>query len=1105
MKLSPKQLLAVQRSGQDVCVVAGPGSGKTRVLIERFRWLVEENNVSPLRILTITFTEKAATEIKERLAKAFEGNSRLRAEIERAYVSTIHGFCARLLRENAIAAGLDPGFSIMDAAASRIALEEAAHESLDGILGAQPAEMRRLLEAIHVSTYPGAQQPDLAGSLIGIYQAMRVAGSGTDGVRNPPAELDWQTVTVPLFASLRNAIEAAPPSTAKQRERIENLWEWVERGAGLAGVVLGEAHFRWLGDFPKNRQGLRADNALSIAIKAACDERIPDVAHQLAGAYYAPLHVVLTEAIQRIDQNYRQRKREAGALDFSDLEERAAELLRSRADIRSKVNAAFDQILMDELQDTNRLQWALLELARTPGGFFAVGDINQSIYGFRHAAPDVFLEYRRGIEAAHWEVEELYENHRSRAEILSAVDLVFHGAKGIEEHRLDARRKFAAKAEPSVELIVAGGDSKELPEIEAQWIARRIRELHDSLVIDEDGRGRSAVFRDFAVLARKASALRPIEQALGELGIPYLTSGGKEFFEAREVRDLVHLLRVLANARDEIALAGVLLSPLVGVGGETLFRLKRKGNLGGALAGIETREDLPSFDPDQLERLRDFRRLLKRLRAERDDVSADRLLLQAIDASGYRDGLAPRARANMDKLLAIVREWFERQPGPVSALVKHLSRLREFQAEPDAPPDDSSDVVGLMTIHQAKGLQFPVVLIPALQRGVDRSKPPICLSREGELGVCWRNPAMGGGVSDRVHARANKDREERGDAESSRLLYVAMTRAQEHLVLSFADGGTKLPPWPALVASGLGVELGAFDSQPVLHETPAGGLAIRLLRVNRPPERMAPLVLLQTVPEESTVIGRPSVTDQHDSAAAVTSLLKFAECPCRYYLSRYIGWREGPEEEAWLVDEDETEARESDEAGGMEFGSQVHALLAGEEVANAPDEAHELAGRFRRSELGRRAGRAGCIEREFDFLMEQDDVVLRGQIDLWFEEGGELILVDYKTDDVEAGAPRERCESYALQLRLYALALERLTGKLPDRAFVYLLRPDVAVPIDLGPERIGEALEVVKDFREAQSEARFDLHEGDHCHRCPFYRGLCPAGSVAGSRANHPS
>jgi CRISPR/Cas system-associated exonuclease Cas4 (RecB family) len=171
----------------------------------------------------------------------------------------------------------------------------------------------------------------------------------------------------------------------------------------------------------------------------------------------------------------------------------------------------------------------------------------------------------------------------------------------------------------------------------------------------------------------------------------------------------------------------------------------------------------------------------------------------------------------------------------------------------------------------------------------------------------------------------------------------------------------------------------------------------------------------------------------------------------------------------------------------------VHALLAGATVESSDPEAARLAQAFRSSALGQRADRA-VVEREFDFLMEVENLVLRGQIDLWFEDRGGTVLVDYKTDRVDAAGAPARAEQYGQQLRLYALALDRLNGRAPQEAYIYFLRPNVAVPVDLRPSLFNAPEPLVRAFREAQEHSRFPLNEGEHCRFCPHFGGLCPAG-----------
>jgi CRISPR/Cas system-associated exonuclease Cas4 (RecB family) len=196
----------------------------------------------------------------------------------------------------------------------------------------------------------------------------------------------------------------------------------------------------------------------------------------------------------------------------------------------------------------------------------------------------------------------------------------------------------------------------------------------------------------------------------------------------------------------------------------------------------------------------------------------------------------------------------------------------------------------------------------------------------------------------------------------------------------------------------------------------------------------------------------------------------FDACPRRYYLSRYLAREVEPE---------------GPSTGAVELGLEVHRALAGEEVLSP--EALRLKERFEASPLGLRADRASHVEREFDILFAVEDILLRGQIDLWFEEGGELILVDYKS-----GRDETRAGEYALQLRLYALALSQYAGRLPDRALLYYLWSENAVEISLKEEELTGAKRRVWELREAQESLVFSMKPGDQCLRCPFYKGLCP-------------
>jgi ATP-dependent helicase/nuclease subunit A len=995
MILSDDQRRAVERIGQDVCVVAGPGSGKTRVLTERFAWLVETHGVDPDAILAITFTEKAANEIKSRLIQRFAGRPQsretreTRESIERAWVSTIHGFCARVLQENAIRAGLPPDFKVLDQPAADRLEREAAEATLDAMYREQPERMRRLIEALDLSTQDDGRQPDLADSLVALYESMRSSGiteiphgSATPDCLNVARELASSVVTGPLPGGADGPRLRAWASQFLAQPDLEVL-----------------ARF----DFNLTRVGR---NPAATQLKK---ESLPALEAQLVRERYADLRDLLCAAIARIEATYRTKKRQQSAVDFADLEEFTVALLESDEAVQLEVSGRFEHVLMDELQDTNRLQWRLVNLLRT--SFFGVGDINQSIYGFRHADPEVFAEYRDELRSSGAEIDELKENHRSRAQILATVSSMLDGQPGIEARPLEAHAKFEP-ASVAVERLVGRGEESQ--QVEADLVAARIRQFVDS---------REFKYRDIAVLVRTLSSTAPFERAFDRLKIPFLLTGGRTFLETREARDLLALLAALVNPLDDIPLVGVLRGPLVGLSDHKIFQMTREG--------WRT----------------EFEGRFGRVRELAGFIAPDRLIAMALDECGYTTGLSERSRANVEKLLAWLRREFRDRPRPMAELLEDLEALRWTQSVAEAPPPEAGDVVRMMTIHAAKGLEFPVVFVSALHRGPDRRKPVIALSREAGLGVKWRNPVTGQGCSDPPHQAIIDQMDRQEQAEENRLLYVAMTRAQDRLILSHAER-KRSSAWQKLAAS--------------VPESAA------------PAEHMETATLLASGLEED-VLDPPVLSGQYDSAMSVTSVAMFQACPRKYYLGRYLGL---------------DPAADRPGTGAIELGLDVHRALAGEFVESA--EAKELSSRFRSSDLGRRAESAKRVEREFDFLFETEDVIVRGQIDLWFEEGGELVIVDYKTDRDESAG-----EGYALQLRLYAVALEHYTGRRPNRAVLHYLRSNRIVEVSLSDADLDGARSAVRELKQAQDRLQFPLRVGKQCRKCLFWGGVCPAGSQA--------
>jgi ATP-dependent helicase/nuclease subunit A len=1066
-----KQLDAVDvsRLGQDACIVAGPGSGKTTVLVERYRQLVE-SGVLPREILAITFTEKAAANMKDKMVKSFVAQPEIRRQIEAAYISTVHGFCQRMLKENAIAAGVDPQFAVLDERQGQIRRARCAVDSLDAFFRERREETLRLMAIL--------EQPDLAIPLVDVHDAIRSAGVSitSPDVAEPP---DIGSSLDAICAFVEDYRRFIGTLTAKRLEYRARLADW----ARDAREAYSHRHWEQLvtetAGFKFQSGSIHPDWKPGFTL---VQQHIADLLGAAVAQLYAPERRTLVEMLVHFDRLYAEEKQRLGMLDFSDLEHFAIRLLEENPSVRARVQSQFRQILMDEYQDTNGQQARLLRLLRGPGNFYAVGDINQSIFGFRYASPEVFRQHRSEVERAARHHVELFENFRSRSDILFAVEALLDGADGVEAHELHARRDLPAKTQPSIEVTAALGDTKERAErTEAEWIASRILELRTSLTIGSDNR--PADFRDMAVLARKTSLIGPLAEAFDRFGVEYQVTRQIGFFESREIRDLTHLLRAISNPRDEISLAVVLRSPLAGLSDQALLRLKDASR--DASRNIAASLDLPiaGLDPLDEERLQCFRANFARWRSTAHHVPLDRLLVAAMTDCGYNWTPGTPAGANIEKLLSLARNAPASQS--LAEFVHEIHLIREEDArEADAPFDEALNAVRVITAHASKGLEFPIVFIPGMQSGMSHFTPSLTFTTNGGLGTKWRNPAGGKPLPDWYRTQNKESIKQRESQESNRLLYVAMTRAEEHLLLSYALGPDDKPAhWAAPVARVFEMESVAVDAPPRMVQKghPGREFAAAVRALTHTPAALAmekPGAFSSRIVE----LARPIVSGQEDSSVTVTGLTLYADCPRRYYLARYLGWQEIRERRG-----------EAPTVPSTELGQQVHALLSSQKVAAPSFEAIHLAETFERSDLGRRAKKARRIEREFDFMFAIDDMVVRGQIDLWFEDRAGHVIVDYKTDDVAPQETASRSAAYELQLHFYALAIEKLTGSLPAEAWVHFLRPDVAVKVDPALDSLTAARRLVTDIALAQRTRHFPLNEGPHCVRCPFYRGKCPA------------
>ena len=812
--LTPEQREAVERRDGPLLVRAGAGSGKTRVLVERFVAAVREDGVPADRILAVTFTEKAAAEMRSRVRARLveEGDREAARAAESAAIATIHGFCARLLRASALAAGLDPDFRVLDETeAARVALD-AFDGALEEFLASAAAGDRLDLAA--------AYGPDrLRTMVVAVHGRLRSRGESEPSL--PP-------VAAPRAGEERERLARAVAAAAAELAAGGRSGAAVERAAGTL-----ERCDRLLGRLPAGELAepddlaaleVKAGNAAALKTPAFEELREAHAAYLTLceAARAAAHHAMLARLLELFGARYAALKEERSALDFEDLELRARDLLAADPALREAVRGRFEHVMVDELQDTNPLQNEIVDMVAA-GNLFAVGDERQSIYGFRHADVGLFRE-RAGAAAAAGRAGALRTSFRARPELLAALNAAFASVWPDFEPLLPAggAEPEPAGPGPCVELLVvdrskqrwedalgAGAFGEGVGETiwraaEARLLARRVDDLA--------GPGRPFAHGDVAILLRAATDMALYERALVERGIPAYSHGGRGFAEAQQVGDLRAYLAALANPLDEMALTMLLASPLAGASLDALALVRLRARAlrrdlwwtleQGLGAGGDGSDGLAgALRPDDRERLAAFVDRLARERAEAPRLSLETLIDRAVTESGYdRVVLAmpggDRRLANVRKLMRLARRFEADSGRDLRGFIDHLDErelLRAHEGEAPVEGESRAPAVRLMTVHAAKGLEFPLVCVADLGRPAGgREAEGLQVAQDGRVGL--KLASLSGERRGALEwERLKEEQDALAEEEERRILYVAMTRARDRLVLS---GATDVERWP---------------------------------------------------------------------------------------------------------------------------------------------------------------------------------------------------------------------------------------------------------------------------------------------------------------------
>ncbi|WP_146160712.1 UvrD-helicase domain-containing protein [Deinococcus arcticus] len=806
MSLTDAQQQAAHAPGS-VAVMAGAGSGKTHMLVARY--LHHLQTLSPLEIVATTFTEKAAAELRARIRRGVQASRpddfETLAELEAAQISTIHALCARIVRDHPAAADVRPDVTILDEGQARV--WRARH--LRPALAELPD---RLFTHVSFSRMAGLLPALLDDPLL----AERALSVGRDRWETWATQARAQALDeLTGAASWQAAVHVLQTCSGTPGDRMEAVRREALThlaaltGEGLMAAVAGLLELKLTGGSPKAwpngdlAQVKEAVKTLRGHLEAAQKTGLLTLTPSAADEWLAAALPDVREAFVAVRDTLTRLKRQAGLLDFAALEVRALQALQDPA-VRAHYHGRWRAYLIDEAQDTNPVQAELLDLLSGGAQRTLVGDEKQSVYGFRRADPALFRAAGALIASSGGAAVSLDRSFRTHAALVDTANRVFATLLGPLHAPLTADR--AGPPGPAVEAwhLEDTKPKARARMAEAAHLAARVRALLDepTLIYDPHLRGERPVRPgDIAVLTRGWAALRPIGRALAEAGVPVHEAGGGSLLDTQEARDGLALLAATA-LHDPAALVAVLRSPLGGVNDAVIWDLARaRGEDGDWFRALETSTAPP------LERARHLMGELRRLcRQEPPSV----LLQQADRLTGYTAVLAnlwdaERRLADWRGLTELVRQ-LERGHDETFTVVQALREMIQADVVVPRPPLEAGDAVILTTMHSSKGLEWPVVLVADLNWSAPGESGDVLL--DAELGVGLRQDETPTVAWTLMAAR----RRAREEAEARRLLYVALTRARDRLILS-ANGPAKPGTLLGLLAPGLqaaGVDLQEF-------------------------------------------------------------------------------------------------------------------------------------------------------------------------------------------------------------------------------------------------------------------------------------------------------
>ncbi len=849
---SSEQKQCINSHGGTLLVSAAAGSGKTSVLIERIvtRITSEDHPVDIDRLLVVTFTRAAAAEMKSRLAKKLSDclqeqpdNLRLQRQqllLPQATISTVDSFCSDLIRENFHLLNISPQFRIAEEQQLTLLQNEAMLETLTNMYAKNDPDFNELASMLS----NGKSDTALMSAIERIYKFLQSYPDPDRWLDNMGAIYDdtaavkdtvWGHCILDHIAeTLNQAFSLCQTAlslcdndgelTQKYRPALENDLAYIRQLQATCQsgcwdtlfVCLAGHKFPSLGSVKecnvavqeriqqlrdKMKDLLKKQADLLCGNEADCRSDLCST-HRLMNALYA--------AVRQFSTQYAAKKAHANLLDFSDVEHFALQLLTQTApdgshvptDLANELSQRYEEILVDEYQDTNAVQDALFSaLSRHESNLFLVGDVKQSIYGFRQAMPELFLQRRADyplFDEQHYPgTVMLGKNYRSRREVTDAVNFVFRQLLSEKSGGLtyDDREALVYSADypPSCghepEFLVIdkpSWDDRDNDFIEAEAIANRIQELVGVLPVGKDRH--PLCYGECCILIRsRSSAFREV---LEQHGIPVVTDTASSFLDTAEIRLALSLLRCIDNPLQDVPLAAWLLSPLCGFTPDDMAVLRRcrpHASLYTALTAACTLADNSAL----ASRCREAVAFLERYRTLACQLTVDRLVTRLYEDTALPELMSARAdgkrrQRNLQQLQELCSRFEQNGFRGLPAFIRYIDRVQAQNADfPVSDPPDGDNAVRILTIHSSKGLEFPVVFLAGLGKRFNTNdlRSNLLLHPKYGAGIKRRDEQCNQYVT-LPHRAIALMLDDEYHAEELRVLYVAMTRAKEKLCFS---------------------------------------------------------------------------------------------------------------------------------------------------------------------------------------------------------------------------------------------------------------------------------------------------------------------------------